>query len=79
MFGLNTSSLMMFLIPVVIVLIVITIVKSQKNTETNKPSKVFHSDRLFLCPDCDGKVSKRAISCPHCGLPMSEIINKGPV
>ncbi|MCP3921699.1 MAG: hypothetical protein GY714_03850 [Desulfobacterales bacterium] len=77
MFGFDTSSLMMFLFPVVIVLIIVTIVKSQKSTDQNEPSKNLHTDRLTLCPDCGGKVSKRAISCPHCGLPMSEMIKEG--
>lgn len=26
--------------------------------------------KLSSCPDCDGKVSKRASSCPHCGSPL---------
>jgi len=26
--------------------------------------------RLSTCPDCDGKVSRRATECPHCGCPL---------
>lgn len=26
---------------------------------------------LLACPECGGKVSDRATSCPHCGYPMS--------
>lgn len=27
---------------------------------------------LTQCPECDGKVSDRAVSCPHCGYPLSQ-------
>jgi hypothetical protein len=26
---------------------------------------------LIDCPDCGGKVSRRALTCPHCGRPMT--------
>lgn len=26
---------------------------------------------LISCPECNGKVSDRAKSCPHCGYPLS--------
>jgi hypothetical protein len=29
--------------------------------------------RLIACPDCDHEVSRRAISCPHCGCPGAAI------
>ena len=32
-----------------------------------------HSTRLTNCPDCRGRVSRRAASCPHCGAPLAEI------
>ena len=25
---------------------------------------------LIICPECGGKVSDKASSCPHCGCPM---------
>ena len=25
---------------------------------------------LITCPECSGKVSDKAYSCPHCGFPM---------
>jgi hypothetical protein len=31
--------------------------------------KTVHSSRLTDCPDCGGKVSTAAASCPHCGRP----------
>jgi TM2 domain-containing membrane protein YozV len=37
---------------------------NQQNENTNP--------NLISCPDCDGKVSKRASACPHCGSPLSE-------
>lgn len=27
---------------------------------------------LIVCPECEGKVSDRAYSCPHCGYPLSK-------
>ena len=29
--------------------------------------------KLTQCPDCSGKVSKRAVMCPHCGCPGEAI------
>ena len=29
---------------------------------------------LLSCPDCNGKVSRRAEVCPHCGCPMAYIL-----
>jgi len=33
--------------------------------------------KVVACPDCEGTVSKRATTCPHCGAPLApvEIIN----
>ena len=28
---------------------------------------------LIKCPDCGGKVSTLAVSCPHCGRPITEV------
>ena len=28
---------------------------------------------LLTCPECGGKVSDQATSCPHCGYPISKI------
>lgn len=28
---------------------------------------------LILCPECESRISDKAISCPHCGLPMKQI------
>ena len=30
------------------------------------------SASLAACPDCNGQVSKRAITCPHCGAPLND-------
>lgn len=30
---------------------------------------------LITCPECSGKVSDKAYSCPHCGYPMKDGIN----
>lgn len=30
-------------------------------------------ERLINCPDCAGRVSKRAVFCPHCGCPKEAI------
>ena len=30
------------------------------------------SASLASCPDCSGQVSKRAITCPHCGAPLQD-------
>jgi len=27
---------------------------------------------LIACPDCSGRVSDRAVACPHCGFPVRE-------
>ena len=27
---------------------------------------------LFECPECGGKVSDKAIQCPHCGCPIDQ-------
>lgn len=29
---------------------------------------------LYQCPDCKGKVSSDAVSCPHCGKPIAAVI-----
>jgi len=39
---------------------------------------------LFPCPECSEKISDKAVSCPHCGLPAkyfaaSEITTKNAV
>lgn len=28
------------------------------------------SSNLVLCEDCNGKVSRKAVTCPHCGRPF---------
>lgn len=28
---------------------------------------------LIQCPECDNNISDKAIACPHCGYPSSEI------
>ena len=28
--------------------------------------------KLMPCPDCSGQVSKRAVTCPHCGMPLKQ-------
>jgi WD40 repeat protein len=30
------------------------------------------NSKLTTCPDCGGKVSKRADQCPHCGAPLKQ-------
>ena len=34
----------------------------------------YPSSNLFACPDCAKQISKRAINCPHCGLPVNQRI-----
>lgn len=31
---------------------------------------------LIDCPACSSKISTRAVSCPHCGHPLQEIVTK---
>ena len=33
---------------------------------------------LIYCPDCNASVSKRAVTCPHCGCPIADIIASTP-
>ena len=33
---------------------------------------------LIECPDCDGKVSEAAPTCPHCGRPMGVGVSLPP-
>jgi hypothetical protein len=28
---------------------------------------------LIACPECEGRVSDRALACPHCGFPVREV------
>lgn len=44
---------------------------SKHKTEQAKTST--RASRLIACPDCLSEVSRRAISCPHCGCPGSAI------
>ena len=30
---------------------------------------------LIICPDCGKEFSNRAIACPNCGFPTSEIVS----
>ena len=31
---------------------------------------------LIKCPECSNLISEKALSCPHCGFPMAEYINR---
>ncbi|PKN21026.1 MAG: hypothetical protein CVU71_00985 [Deltaproteobacteria bacterium HGW-Deltaproteobacteria-6] len=31
---------------------------------------------LINCPACNSKVSSKAVSCPHCGHPLQDIMSK---
>ena len=34
---------------------------------------------LIACPECTGRVSDRAVACPHCGFPVREqVVDGGP-
>ena len=34
---------------------------------------------LIACPECTGRVSDRAVACPHCGFPVREqVLDGGP-
>ena len=34
---------------------------------------------LIACPECEGRVSDRALACPHCGFPVrQEVLDGGP-
>ena len=37
-------------------------------------AKGIATPNLLICPDCGGKVSRRAPACPHCGCPISIIL-----
>ena len=37
-------------------------------------SKEIEKSNLLTCPDCGGTVSRRASACPHCGCPISIIL-----
>ena len=32
---------------------------------------------LMVCPECNGKVSDKAIACPACGYPMQSTLSRG--
>ena len=36
------------------------------------------TSNLITCPDCNGSVSKRASTCPHCGCPIGELVASNP-
>ena len=44
--------------------------KRHKRTSTQEPQEEYN-ENLMPCPDCRGKVSVNATSCPHCGAPIS--------
>lgn len=43
---------------------------SHKRTPAQLPQEEYN-ENLMPCPDCNGKVSINAVSCPHCGAPIS--------
>ena len=52
-------------------------------TATTKPittvADSHDNSKLTICSDCGGKVSKRALACPHCGAPASAVTDSdGP-
>lgn len=51
--------------------------RGQETTSPSPPavdrSKEHRASRLIACPDCLREVSRRALSCPHCGCPGSAI------
>ena len=47
--------------------------KSGAKPEPAKP-KAAVNPNLMACPDCDGKMSKKAHACPHCGSPNETLV-----
>ena len=56
-------------------LLIVGMIGCGSGTESATPSVGFEV-KLTACPDCGGKVSKRASQCPHCGAPLKPT---GPV
>ena len=51
---------------------------SGENNQEASPRRGQSKDHLTICPDCEGRVSKRAATCPHCGAPLTEQVPPKP-
>ena len=54
---------------VLLAVLLVGIVGCGSETEPVTPSAGTET-KLVACPDCEGTVSKRAVTCPHCGAPL---------
>lgn len=47
---------------------------ARRMAEASRPQELLPSPRvkLAVCADCDGAVSRFAVSCPHCGRPFAK-------
>jgi hypothetical protein len=46
---------------------------SGESQQESSPDGAQRNANLAACPDCEGKVSKRAATCPHCGSPLTKV------
>jgi hypothetical protein len=51
---------------------------SGEDDQDASPGSGQSNDNLTICPDCEGRVSKRATTCPHCGAPLTEQVPPKP-
>jgi WD40 repeat protein len=65
------------LLPLLLILSIVGCASEKQPAEDNKAAKPENaaadsqsSAKLTTCPDCSGKVSKRASQCPHCGAAL---------
>jgi hypothetical protein len=54
---------LIFLVAIVVAVLYALAAGKQRSNDSSNPN-------LRACPDCGRYVSKRALSCPHCGGPV---------
>ena len=70
------KNLQWYFFALVVLSIIVNLLKAQrkltghKRTSSQLPQEEYN-ENLIPCPDCKGKVSVNAVSCPHCGAPIS--------
>ena len=50
------------------------IIEQNKHERLKAEKTITDIGTILTCPDCNGKVSKRADRCPHCGCPISYVL-----
>ena len=45
---------------------------SIEQTGSHRPYRESTGQNIRSCPDCNGKVSRRVQTCPHCGCPLDQ-------